>query len=350
MLNITLWLVRENNDVTDESHLQKYVKRKYAANPNIYYIRIQYNGVFKKWPGRSYDEGKVNIVDLVDIDEVLVEEMDSLMVQMSYARTINRKSEGYDTEDEVTENIKDGNVLVDKDNIIEEPGVEVSLFEVSKVAQIGNIGYSSMIHDDLILENDLDVIDNNDFESDCVIKGDVDYVRKNKLKEYRKKLRAKEDDLIKKDIKACDYKFLSKHIFDQVQVNPDILARVVQDQLVKHLKCNCPYKKALRAKNKEETDIRGDHKLQYKTLRDFVVELQKINRDTTIRVNVQTATDPKLPTRVFTRIYVCLGALKACFQACPMELLGLDGTFMRGTFPGQLLSSMVLIGIMRYTY
>ncbi|GKE83287.1 hypothetical protein Tco_1553287, partial [Tanacetum coccineum] len=85
MLNITLWRVRENNDVTDESHLQKYVKRKYAASPNIYYIRIHHNGVFKKWPGRIYDGGKVNIVDLLDIDEVLVEDMDSLMVQMSYA-------------------------------------------------------------------------------------------------------------------------------------------------------------------------------------------------------------------------------------------------------------------------
>nr|GEZ43842.1 hypothetical protein [Tanacetum cinerariifolium] len=46
------------------------------------------------------------------------------------------KSEGYDIEDEVTENIKDGNLLVDEDNTIEEPGVEVSLFEVSTVAQI----------------------------------------------------------------------------------------------------------------------------------------------------------------------------------------------------------------------
>ncbi|GKA25739.1 hypothetical protein Tco_0711848, partial [Tanacetum coccineum] len=125
-------------------------------------VRYKVKKVFKKWLGRIYDGGKVNIVDLVGFDEVSVEEMDSLM------------------------KIEDGNVLVDEESIIEEPDVEVTLFEVSKGEHIGIIGNSSVRHDDLILKNNLDVIDNNEFENDCDSEGDVDYVRKKKLKEYMK--------------------------------------------------------------------------------------------------------------------------------------------------------------------
>ncbi|GKB14221.1 heat stress transcription factor B-4-like protein [Tanacetum coccineum] len=57
-----------------------------------------------------------------------------------------------------------------------------------------------------------------------------------------------------------------------------------------------------------------------------------------MRINV--ATDPTLSTIVFKRIYVCLGALKVGFKACKRELLGLDDAFMRGPFPGQLLSDV----------
>lgn len=143
-----------------------------------------------------------------------------------------------------------------------------------------------------------------------------------------------------REIKACDYKFLSKQILDQVQVNPDIPIKAVQDQLTKQFEVQVSMQKALRAKNKAEIEIRGDHKQQYTILRDYVEELQKTNPNTTVRISVQTATDPSSPTRVFKRMYVCLGALKEGYKACQRELLGLDGAFMRGPFPGQLLTAV----------
>ncbi|GJV04332.1 chloroplast stem-loop binding protein of 41 kDa b, chloroplastic [Tanacetum coccineum] len=70
--------------------------------------------------------------------------------------------------------------------------------------------------------------------------------------------------------------------------------------------------KAFRAKAKAEREIRGDH------------------------IVVERNTDPSLPARVFQRIYVCLRALKLGFRACRRDLLGLDGAFMKGPFPGQV--------------
>ncbi|GJT98597.1 hypothetical protein Tco_1094115 [Tanacetum coccineum] len=91
-------------------------------------------------------------------------------------------------------------------------------------------------------------------------------------------------------------------------------------------------------KAKAEREIRGDHILQYSMLRDYVVELQSTNPNTTFKIGVERNTDPSLPTRVFKRIYVCLGLLKLGFKACRIYLLGLDGVFMKGPFPGQVLA------------
>ncbi|GKF43666.1 mutator type transposase [Tanacetum coccineum] len=46
------------------------------------------------------------------------------------------------------------------------------------------------------------------------------------------------------------------------------------------------------------------------------------------------------PTRIFKRIYVCLGAAKEGFKACMRQFLGFDGTFMKGLFPGKLLTAV----------
>ncbi|GJU61911.1 heat stress transcription factor B-4-like protein [Tanacetum coccineum] len=77
-------------------------------------------------------------------------------------------------------------------------------------------------------------------------------------------------------------------------------------------------------------------------LRDYVVELQSTNPNTIIKITVEGNTDPFLPTRVFQRIHVCLGALKFGLRACRRNLLGLDGSFMKGPFPSQVLAAVGL--------
>ncbi|GKG18395.1 mutator type transposase, partial [Tanacetum coccineum] len=44
--------------------------------------------------------------------------------------------------------------------------------------------------------------------------------------------------------------------------------------------------------------------------------------------------------RTLRREYVCLGALKQGFRACGKEILGLDGCFMSGPWPGQILTAV----------
>ncbi|GKC00585.1 heat stress transcription factor B-4-like protein, partial [Tanacetum coccineum] len=135
-------------------------------------------------------------------------------------------------------------------------------------------------------------------------------------------------------------------IFEQVRVNPDIPVKAVQDQLQRELEVQISMSKAFRAKAKAkakaEKEIRGDRVLQYSMLRDYVVELQSTNPNTSVKIAVEKNTDPFLPTRVFSRIYVCLRALKLGFRACRRDLLGLDCAFMKGPFPGQVLVAVGL--------
>ncbi|GKA12272.1 mutator type transposase [Tanacetum coccineum] len=62
----------------------------------------------------------------------------------------------------------------------------------------------------------------------------------------------------------------------------------------------------------------------------------------TIKIEVERDSISDLNTRMFKRIYICLGPLKKGFKACGKDLLGLDGAFMKGPYPGQLLTAIGL--------
>ncbi|GJT87824.1 mutator type transposase [Tanacetum coccineum] len=114
-------------------------------------------------------------------------------------------------------------------------------------------------------------------------------------------------------IKYFTADFLSEDIIDQIETNPEIPIKAIQEQL--------------------------QRKFQLE-LRDYVMELQQSNPNTTIRIRVESEADHMKPTRVFKRIYVYLGAAKEGFKACMRHFLGFDGTFMKGPFPGQLLTAV----------
>ena len=129
---------------------------------------------------------------------------------------------------------------------------------------------------------------------------------------------------------------------DEVVVDPEIPTKAVQDALQKKWEVNVSRMKAFRTNAAAEKLIVGDHKGQYALLRDYAQELMTQNPGTTVKCQVEMPEDHNCPTRVFRRIYVCLGALKQGFKASRRELFGLDGAFISGPFPGQLL---IVVGL-----
>ncbi|GKB96929.1 hypothetical protein Tco_0983066 [Tanacetum coccineum] len=143
-----------------------------------------------------------------------------------------------------------------------------------------------------------------------------------------------------RQIKHCTSTFLSKQITDLITMNPQIPIKAIQEQMQKKYHVSVSKHKAFRAKAKAQVHLRGDVEIQYSLLRDYANELQRCNPDTTVKIDVYGEEDHEKPTRMFRRIYVCLGALKRGFKESGRELLGLDGAFMRGQYSGQMLTAV----------
>ncbi|GKB35144.1 hypothetical protein Tco_0880086 [Tanacetum coccineum] len=225
-----------------------------------------------------------------------------------------------------------------------------------------NIRITNLVPDDVLEGEDVDVINADGFDSDPGNDDETSNYRRRRLAELSREMEGTGPSDPNREMEAgpsgssglstrkkrkntgtnqaCS-SALDAHdkgdLCPWVLVNPEIPVKAVQDQLQRDLELQISMSKAFRAKAKAEREIRGDHVLQYSMLRDYVVELQSTNPNTTVKIAVERNTDPSLPTRVFQRIYVCLGALKLGFRACKRELLGLDGAFMKGPFPGQCL-------------
>ncbi|XP_022003004.1 uncharacterized protein LOC110900421 [Helianthus annuus] len=136
--------------------------------------------------------------------------------------------------------------------------------------------------------------------------------------------------------------FLAKQEFvmNQIAANPNISVSRLQEELGRKYDLSVTKMKAFRTKLKATKKIEGDFKVQYASLRDYVMELYRTNSGTTVKFVVEPECNPHAPTRIFKRIYVCLGPLKEGFKECRRELLGLDGAFMKG--PGQMLTAVGL--------
>ncbi|KAK1406084.1 hypothetical protein QVD17_41369 [Tagetes erecta] len=135
-----------------------------------------------------------------------------------------------------------------------------------------------------------------------------------------------------RSLNVCTSTCLAKGLIDQVEENPTILVRAVQEQFQRQFEVGISKMKAYRAKVKAKQQVEGDYFSQYELLWDYAYEIKKANLGTTVRIDVEQPGIHIDITRKFRRIYVCYGALKEGFKALGRDLLGLDGAFMKGPF------------------
>ncbi|XP_071699927.1 uncharacterized protein [Rutidosis leptorrhynchoides] len=144
----------------------------------------------------------------------------------------------------------------------------------------------------------------------------------------------------KRKLRQCSSTFISKQIGDILVADPDLKASAIQEIITTKYELGVKKMTAYRAKSKAKKVIIGDYRKQYLRLRDYCLELQKRNPNTTTKIEVYPEPNPSSDTRVFKRVYICLGPLKEGFKACKREILGLDGCFLKGPYPGQLLTDV----------
>ncbi|CAI9295179.1 unnamed protein product [Lactuca saligna] len=141
-------------------------------------------------------------------------------------------------------------------------------------------------------------------------------------------------------VRSATTKFISKQIMDQIESNPTIPVRALQEQLQKDYQVGFSIHKVFRAKSTAKKLVQGDYKKQYDVLRDYILELQSTNPETTMKLEFDSEPNLSATSRRFKRMYVCLGGMKKGFRACLRDFLGFDGAFMKGPFPGQILTAV----------
>ncbi|XP_021985304.1 uncharacterized protein LOC110881320 [Helianthus annuus] len=129
-------------------------------------------------------------------------------------------------------------------------------------------------------------------------------------------------------------------MLEQIDENPDIPVKAVQEQFQRQFAIGISRMKTYRAKKLAKKHVEGDYVEQYALLREYANELIQQNPGTIVKIEVEAGPDPGNNIRQFRRIYVCLAALKQGFKALGRDFLGLDGAFMKGPFPGQILTAV----------
>nr|GEU41128.1 hypothetical protein [Tanacetum cinerariifolium] len=215
------------------------------------------------------------------------------------AASVDENDAGSDDND----NVEGVENIVNSEHIIDQVDVNMEWFRFTSNSddKRDTIGHS--LRPQLnINEDDLEVIDYYEFESD-LDEDDIGSTRRTALRKLRKKGNASNESGI------VNHFFLGQEF-------------------------------AFRAKPKAEETLKGDVELQYRMLRDYVMELKKCNPNTTVKIDVYRDEDPDSNIKKFRRIYVSLGALKDRSRAGGRYLLGLDGDFMKAPYQGQLFTAV----------
>nr|GEZ23714.1 transposase, mutator type [Tanacetum cinerariifolium] len=339
--------------------------------PKLLTLEIHHGGWFTPIPSRSYIGGQVSSVNVVDIDEFCLHNLKDMIVELGYgvedlmychflipSLGLDYGLHSLNVDADVLEMAK----YVKDDNIIlvyakhESSNVDTSIFVTPKkgVAIVVdnhlrkapieiddvNRNLTPMCHRilkkkcaedpfeelDDILNDDLDVIDYDSFGSD--LDDGIDSERRMQLKELIR-IGKQKNKGPNKYYFYLGQQFASKEI--------------VKGRVKKHSKqfeVGVSKMKAFRIKRIAYDIITGIYREQYSLLREYAQELINQNPSTTVRIDVQQEPNPESLTRTFRRVYVCLGALKQGFRACGREILGLDGCFMLGPWPGQILTTV----------
>jgi hypothetical protein len=155
-----------------------------------------------------------------------------------------------------------------------------------------------------------------------------------------KTLNDKHKCLQTRKIKLLTARFLSSEVAKILVRDRTAPTAAIAMEINEKLQLDVPTTKISRAREFAQKKIDGDHEEQYANLRDYALELKNRNPDTTVKIQVEANPDSSVSSRVFRRIYVCIGALKKGYKAGRRDILGLDGAFIKGHHTGQVLTAV----------
>ncbi|GKF28357.1 hypothetical protein Tco_0094699, partial [Tanacetum coccineum] len=105
--------------------------------------------------------------------------------------------------------------------------------------------------------------------------------------------------------------FLSREVEESIKPNPKIPLSALKDHLQKKFKVGVSKQKVFRAKKMAYEKVVCNYTQQYAQLRDYCMKLKEMNPNTTVKI-----------------------------ESRGRDFLGLDGCFLSGPYPGQILTAV----------
>ncbi|GKA62155.1 mutator type transposase [Tanacetum coccineum] len=303
----------------------------YESYTNLFTIKCHYYGKFNDGPKKEYIEGETCFVDYVNRDQftdvVLNSVINSLGYEMEdevlywfmdvYVEIVEKNEESESGSDSASESDND---FEDEEHVVQEVEVNMGYFNFQvEDASTGTDGNMIPVAPKVNLtEDNIEVLEFDSLESD------LEDVPENDRRLGLRKLKKKHSS--------------SKFYIGKEFANRDVAKDLIRTHAVEsrrnlHFLRNDP----IRIRVVCNGVVPCKNLVTYKVPGPNVDNAVK---DTTVKIDVYGEEDPESPTRLFRRIYVCLGALKKGFREGGRELLGLDGAFMRGQYPGQMLTAV----------
>ena len=123
---------------------------------------------------------------------------------------------------------------------------------------------------------------------------------------------------------------ISEFIRERLRVHQDYRPKEIISDSQRELGVQISYRKAHVAREIAMKHIRGSFEYSYMTLCDYRLELKSTKSGTVDNLWIED-------DHSFQRYYVCFGACARSFKSSLRPLIALDGTHLRGKYPGALL-------------
>ncbi|XP_040372946.1 uncharacterized protein LOC112194351 [Rosa chinensis] len=133
-------------------------------------------------------------------------------------------------------------------------------------------------------------------------------------------------------------RYLTAKFKDQIALNQELTPHSLAKIMSATIRARVSRSQNYRAKRAAMLEVEGSIREQYARLRDYGMELHRVDPATTIDIKCDFNNREKLP--IFKRMYICLGALKEGFKAGCRAVIGLDGAHLKSCFGGQLLTAV----------
>ncbi|XP_050125635.1 uncharacterized protein LOC126602828 [Malus sylvestris] len=135
-------------------------------------------------------------------------------------------------------------------------------------------------------------------------------------------------------------KFLAERYANELMIDPDWSIELFRPTIQKDYRQEVTTQQIYRARQRAEKLNRGTWVEQYNKLEQYAAILKQTNPGSIVFIKTQMRGD----IRIFQRMYICFDACKIGFKQGCRPVIGLDGYFVKGQHPGQILAAVGIDG------